>query len=44
MWLIICGLVVGGAIKCIKTTSNYFLEASRFWTFDVDDAHQTFNH
>ncbi len=44
MWLKICGLVDGGAIKCIKTISKYFLEASRFWTFDVDDSHQTFNY
>ena len=44
MWFIIRGLVVGGAINWIQTVSNFFLsKASRFWTFDIDNAHQTFN-
>ncbi len=43
MWFIIHGLAVGGALNWIQTAFNYFLsEASRFWTFDVDNAHQTF--
>jgi hypothetical protein len=37
-------LVVGGAIMWIKTTLNYFMKASRFWLFDVDNVHQKFNY
>jgi hypothetical protein len=44
MWFIIHGLAVCGALNWIQTVSNYFLsEASRFWLFDVDNAHQMFN-